>query len=369
MFSKSLGVELEKISSFYVVKEGELLDEVNQLLADIHDRKGAADSSNALRPVDSEDSYADRGQDTSMSANGNVSDDDAEYSASDDETTGLTQRRKNSLTRRKTVAEGGGQHYSELAASSEFGRSIRRHSTAGDYMGDNSIFSGLYSSGILLKKRIISLYVQLCELKSYIQLNRTGFRKVLKKFDKILDRELKNSYMDAHVDTAYPFKESSMATLEENIGKMEAAYAEVVTGGDREFAKKDLRSHLREHVVWERNTVWRDLIGIERRAEAARLGQSLLGPDTRSVPKRLQGDEAQGMASRTISTPFGRLSVPSWLANTSMFTLLASIAVFFLLLYLPIMEKPEQQNCLALLAFVSLLWATEVSHLAPLAVD
>jgi hypothetical protein len=31
-----------------------------------------------------------------------------------------------------------------------------------------------------------------------------------------------------------------------------------------------------------------------------------------------------------------------------------------LLLFIPILENPEQQNCLALLVFVSLLWATEV---------
>lgn len=361
-------MELEKICSFYVVKEGELLDEVSQLLVDIEEQAAVDGSNQALRPTtsDDEDRLA-HVHAAPASFNGNISDDDdVEDSASDDdETTGLTRRRKSSapslrLGRRRTIASGA--HTNDMAASSEFGRSLRRHSTTEYGYGEPGLlFPGLYSSGILLKKRIISLYVQLCELKSYAQLNKTGFRKVLKKFDKILDKELKSNYIQTHVDTAYPFKDETKRALEQNIEKMESAYAEIVTGGERELAKKDLRSHLREHVVWERNTVWRDLIGIERRGEAARLGQSLLGQDHNFVPKRLQGDEMSKMEAKKISTPLGCFTLPSWLVNTSMFTLLLSVVIFLVLLFIPIMEMPEQQNCLALLVFVSLLWATEVS--------
>ncbi|OBT53999.1 hypothetical protein VE04_05452 [Pseudogymnoascus sp. 24MN13] len=43
-----------------------------------------------------------------------------------------------------------------------------------------------------------------------------------------------------------------------------------------------------------------------------------------------------------------------------MLVLLLIISIFILLLIVPIMANPEQQNCLAMLVFVSLLWATEV---------
>lgn len=354
-FSRALGAELEKICSFYVAKEGELLDEVNQLVRDVRERPSLDGTD--LRRMSSGDAHRVPMRPTSSVGPG--SDDDIEDSASDDdEMTGLNRSRSNGGRRR--TAAGIGPHMADLAAESEVGRSARRHSAFDDY-GDQSVIfpSGLFSSGIMLKKRIISLYVQLCELKSYAQLNKTGFSKVLKKFDKILDKELKSSYMKAHVDTAYPFKDETKKVIEENIVKMENAYADVVTGGDRELAKKDLRSHLREHVVWERNTVWRDLIGIERRAEAARLGQSFLGQNQTVVPKRLQGDDDEAATSRKFKTPLGRLSLPSWMAGTSMLTLLGSLAVFCALLAAPIMDKPEEQNCLALLVFVSLLWATE----------
>lgn len=359
VFSQALGIELEKICSFYVAKEGELFDEVSQLLGDIGNHTPEDDDVAPLQRIPSESHRPNR---RLSSSNGNLSDDDVEDSASeDDETTGLTRPRKNSLNRRRT-APNPAHSTGDLAGSSEFGRSIRRHSTTMDDFGDQSIMfsSGLYSSGIMLKKRIISLYVQLSELKSYVQLNKTGFRKVLKKFDKILDKELKSDYMKTHIDTAYPFNDDTKEGVEEKIAKMETAYADIVTAGDLELAKKDLRSHLREHVVWERNTVWRDLIGIERRAEAASLGRSLLGQGQTVAP--LQGDERQGVASKKINTPIGRFSLPLWLFNGSMLMLLLSIVVFFLLLFIPIMEMPEQQNCLALLVFVSLLWATEVSR-------
>ncbi|KAG5992458.1 hypothetical protein E4U43_003760, partial [Claviceps pusilla] len=355
VFSRTLDVELEKVCSFYVAKEGELLEEVNQLVRDVGERPSLDGAD--LRRMSSGDAHRVHMRSTSFSGPG--SDDDIEDSASDDdETTGLNKAR--SLGGRKRTVAGTGQHVSDMAVESEVARSVRRHSTCDDFGDQNLIFSsGLFSSGIMLKKRIISLYVQLCELKSYAQLNKTGFSKVLKKFDKILDKELKGPYMKSHVDGAYPFKDDTKKVIEENIEKMEDAYADVVTGGDRQLAKKDLRSHLREHVVWERNTVWRDLIGIERRAEAARFGQSLLGQSQTALPKRLQGDDVEVATSKKFKTPLGRLSLPRWVAGTSMLTLLGSVAVFFALLILPIMDKPEEQNCLAMLVFVSLLWATE----------
>ncbi|PHH81941.1 hypothetical protein CDD82_7480 [Ophiocordyceps australis] len=352
VFSRALGVELEKICSFYVSKEGELQEEVNQLLNCIGDRP-QIDTTPSLHRVPSE-GFRSHGRHASVSA---ITDDDEldDSGSDDDETTGLTKSRGNLLGRRRATA--GGVPHQDVAASSEFGRSIRRASTT--YEDYDMFTSGLFSSVIMLKKRIISLYVQLCELKSYVQLNRTGFSKVLKKFDKTLDKELKATYILNNVDTAYPFKEETKEGLDENIAKMQTAYADVVTGGDAEVAKRELRSHLREHVVWERNTVWRDLIGIERRAAAARLGQSLLGQDQSAAPQRLQGDDDKLPATAQIRTPLGRLYLPLWLASGSFLTLIASIAIFLALLFVPIMKKPEQQNCLAILVLVSLLWATE----------
>ncbi|KAI5457285.1 SPX domain-containing protein [Mariannaea sp. PMI_226] len=352
IFSKALNEELDKICKFYASKERELFDELAQLLQDIDDECAIEDRPYLRRlSSDAQRTLGPR----SRSPHSRSSDNDS--GSDEDETTGLTKRR-NSGRKRSSFSARGLQP--DMSNSMEFNRSARRQS-AGEDFGDQSIMfsSGLFSSSIMLKKRIIGLYVSLCELKSYVQLNRTGFNKVLKKFDKILDKELKSGYIEAHVESAYPFKEDTKRVLEENIAKMEEAYASVVTNGDEDLARKDLRSHLREHVVWERNTVWRDLIGIERRAEAAGLAQALLGQDRSRASRRLQGDEAKALPTAHIRTPFGSITLPPWLASSSFWVLIICVAIFFALLSLPLMENPEQQNCLAMLVFVSLMWATE----------
>lgn len=370
VFRRALDVELEKIQSFYQIKERELTDEVSALLRDL-DLGASEEEVDQVRPrrvgrsasghTNSGPSRERPRRDSAPSHHS--TEDGAEEDSDDDdegdETTGLTapsarHRRVSLLSSRRKSALGAA---TDMTVSTEFTRSMRRMSSYDDY--EQAV---LHSDGIMLKKRIISLYVQLCELKSFVQLNKTGFRKVLKKFDKILDRNYRPVYMAKFVETSFPFQEATIKGIEENISKMEMAYTEIVTNGDEEAAKRDLRSHLREHVVWERNTVWRDLIGMERRAEAASLGRALLGRGD-AIKSRLQGDDDASPETKELVTPIGRFTCPVWLFSGAMFNLFAIITVFLVLLFVPIMEKPEQQNCLALLVFVSLLWATEVSRL------
>lgn len=65
---------------------------------------------------------------------------------------------------------------------------------------------------------------------------------------------------------------------------------------------------------------------------------------------------------KEVDTPIGKYRCPQWLISRTFWMLLFCIAVFAVLLVVPIMEAPEQQNCLAMVVFVSMLWATEVSR-------
>ncbi|KAI5308322.1 low-affinity phosphate transporter, partial [Ascosphaera atra] len=219
--------------------------------------------------------------------------------------------------------------------------------------------SDLYHRGVILKKRTIGIYVSLCELKSFIMLNKTGFSKALKKYDKILDRSLRRDYMQNSVGTAEPFQEATTLGIDNRLAEIEKMYADFVTKGDLSVARRELRLHLREHVVWERNTVWREMIAIERKAEAARMGarRSLLAGDTDPSATQKQGDVQEPVTRRI---RIGRFTLPSWVLTSTFLTLLFSVIVFIVLLSVPIMKHPEQQNCLAILVFVSMLWATEV---------
>jgi phosphate transporter len=359
VFTRALDHDLENICSFYQLKELELYAEVESLLIDEHEfeeetqeqdedhEAGPAARTGILAKARRASlfkglSIARRRRASTLSASH-----EQEEGDSDDERTGLTKA--------NTPAD---THF-DLMSSNMDPFTRRRPSSSQQDMDDQAL-DVLYNEGITLKKRTVSLYVTLCELRSFIQLNKTGFGKVLKKYDKTLDRKLRSAYLKAKVETAYPFQQDTTNRLNANIEKLETAYADLVTKGDVDLARRELRLHLREHVVWERNTVWREMIGIERKAQAANmgLGQTMLGGIENRGKARLQGDEEQE-ATKEVVTPLGRYRCPRFLLSSTFYTLVAVIAVFFVLLFAPIMESPVEQNCLALVVLVSLLWATE----------
>ncbi len=389
VFKRALDAELENICSFYQLKELEIYGEVTTLLkeeVDFHAEQAGVESEQTDGPPGSRGmnrsgrarqgsifrnfGFGKSRRTSMLSGSIDEADEDADSDDDADERAALNKGR-GVKQRSKTVDLTASQDLDDMRSSRELPPSRRRASQAYDEYSEH-VFSALYDSGITLKKRTISLYVSLCELKSFIQLNKTGFSKALKKFDKILNRDLKNVYIEQRVGTAYPFQKSTIQHLDENIAKIEKAYADVVTKGDMPTAKRELRLHLREHVVWERNTVWREMIGIERKAQAANLGlrRTLLGGDHDPSKARLQGDDTDEMGMKELVTPVGRLVCPKWLFSSTFFALIGIVAIFVVLLVVPIMKKPEQQNCLAMLVFVSLLWATEVkSQTLPLPIQ
>ena len=379
IFCRKLDDELEKICSFYRLKELEIYGEVDALLNDVEE----FESEHAEGEIEGEGggmrrqsiwararqqsifrSFQFKRRRTSTMGSSHEGTIPEEDESGDDEDEHTALNKSQSIDRRPTTR---GRDFAsgaqigvndDLNTSQELAR--RRPSVAFNDFGDDAL-QALYDEGITLKKRVVNLYVNICELRSFIQLNETGFTKVLKKYDKTLDRKLKSKYINANVSPAYPFQSSTMDHLNENLNRVESAYASIVTKNDVEAARQELRLHLREHVVWERNTVWREMIGIERKAQAANLGirNTMLGQETDPRKSRLQGDDAAG-ATKEIQTPLGSTRCPKFLLSGTFWVLVADIAVFAVLLAVPMMDKPEQQNCLALVVFVSLLWATEV---------
>lgn len=207
---------------------------------------------------------------------------------------------------------------------------------------------------ITFKKRITDLFVAMSELKQFVQLNETGMRKILKKYDKITKSDLKDRYMNDSLRTQQPFTAETKRSLDECIDTLIQLYAKVVTGGDFAAASSSLKTHLREQVVWQRNTVWREMIGIERRAQGAALERSVMGSSKRNnfqVKKPLR-----------LRTPCGSLTVPSWLSLSTVHLVIAFTALVALLKApgLRFFHRVEEQNCLAMLVFCTILWATEV---------
>lgn len=382
VFRRALDSELDKICSFFQYKESDIFGEVDEVTKDAADYAAQADGVNVdpmseamiksrQRPESTLRNMSDQGRNRGLSEASEPAgvQDDNDADSDDDQTPSEYYGRQRSQYAESTNP--GDTQTSEFGDSTYFGDS-RIMGYAGqsnsrltdgndDQAGGDPKVKELRNAAVALKNRVVDVYVTLCGLKSYSLLNKTGFSKALKKYDKILDRSLRRDYMNSTVSPAYPFTDPVLSTLKDQIEHIEHIYADVVTTGNLQLARRELRLHLREHVIWERNTVWREMIGIERKAQAANVGirSTLLGGDDDPATAQRQGDE-QEIKTKELSTPLGRYHVPQWLCSLSFGALILILVTFTILLTVPILKKPEQQNCLAMLVFVSLLWATEV---------
>ncbi|KAG8740729.1 low-affinity phosphate transporter [Ceratobasidium sp. 414] len=169
----------------------------------------------------------------------------------------------------------------------------------------------------------------------------TGFRKILKKYDKITYNELKDDYMHNVVEKSAPFTQPAKDRVSSAISRTVNLYAKCVTRGDHPAAMRQLRVHQREHIVWERDTVWRQMIGKERRGEGTDGQVKALGlghADSRATPL------------------FTFLGLRFTKKKTF---LLLAVILFVMLLNVQMVEGKEANRCLAILIFATTLWATE----------
>ena len=201
---------------------------------------------------------------------------------------------------------------------------------------------------ITLKKRAIIIYVSLCEVQSFAELNKTGFTKALKKYRKTLKSNLTAD--DLALSKSYAFNVNTESNLQDKIDEAVSLYARVTECSESQ-ARQALKVHLREHVVWERNTVWRDMIGLERRAYGASAGETPI--------QKLSSKSSQVQTYLRI----GNFSVPIYVISTHILKLMFIMVVFLWLIIFPVFESTEQSNCLALVVTASLLWATEAMPL------
>ncbi|RIA85720.1 SPX domain-containing protein [Glomus cerebriforme] len=332
IFVPALDKELTKINTFYINKEKELLDEVNSLISDYAVFENL------------EDNVSIRSSALAMSR--------SSYQSGD----GSHSRKKSSQVRRtRSVSD---TAVSFMSSDEDEAETHDLHPTGGsrlsaDIDADNRL-SYLWSPSLLeeqrirLKKRTIELFVWLSELKSFVSLNNTGFSKILKKYDKITNSSinLKSTYLNEVVGESYPFRQSTRQKIEQQISKVQEIYANLCTNADMDLAMRELKTHLREFIVWERNTIWRDIIGLERKSHAVGIKE----------PVTVNGSHSVGEG---FTTPFGRVNVPyTFWKNAFLMSLF--VGVFLFLLNVPLFDKVEENNCFALLVFASLLWATEV---------
>jgi phosphate transporter len=314
-FVNALNKSLDKIVKFYAKKETELYDEMNELIGDFeylnrHDAAAAAQL-RRLSFVNGENSERSN---------------------------------TNQPPRRESNVEGDSFLPANIISKNVADTDPAADSTPTHITSPNAGRGPLWPRDAMydvveLRKRTVDLFVLLSELKSFVALNLTAFAKILKKYDKITNNNLKRYYISTYVSKAYPFKPATKARLNEHIQQTERAYAILATGNNLDLAIEELKTHLREHIVWERNTVWRDLIGQERRTQTVGLSDA---------------------KPSSVYTPFGTFYIKRDQVLNYLY-MIACIVIFFVLVKAEIFDTVEQNRCLAILVFASMLWAGEVS--------
>ena len=148
------------------------------------------------------------------------------------------------------------------------------------------------------------------------------------------------------MEAQQPFLQSSKDKLTGAINRLVTVYAKCVTGDDPSAALQQLKVHQREHIAWERNTVWRQMLAQERRGEA--------GASDMRGGAILSREEESGVMD--IPTPLGGFRL-----KRKRLSLIVAITVFIILMNSSVVkEGPEANKCFAILIFSSIMWASEV---------
>lgn len=217
-------------------------------------------------------------------------------------------------------------------------RFLRRGSTSASVMNstaDIDEFNRMYN----FRARCASVYILLAELKGYLNLNRTAFAKITKKWDKVTGSHLQEAYYNKKVLNVHAFQSDRLLELETGMRLVQDMYAMIFTHGDVAAAVGELKLHMRDHIQFERNTVWKDMVGEERKTFDAHA---------------VEAEEPR------IKLPFTKLTVKR---NhlTRLTTLLISVTVYIIFMCIDTLDNKPASKCLALLLFAALMWAFEAS--------
>ncbi|AQZ10569.1 PHO87 (YCR037C) and PHO90 (YJL198W) [Zygosaccharomyces parabailii] len=211
----------------------------------------------------------------------------------------------------------------------------------------------------LLKQSIIYLYIDLCQLKSFIELNRLGFGKIAKKFDKVLHMNTREELIQSGIffNDTYIFQPQTLTLLNSKIAHLIEFYA-IIKGrpGDIEDCKRELKCYLHDHIVWERSNSWKDMLGLlSWEKELGDTAQSdyrshlVLEYKKFNLPRPIRIGKIQ----------FNQLWIPSMFLTMKALNISIIFIFTLILMVVHTFKDPAQGRCMALVECVALLWATE----------
>ncbi|CAO3594677.1 unnamed protein product [Absidia cylindrospora] len=139
------------------------------------------------------------------------------------------------------------------------------------------------------------------------------------------------------VTTSDPFLPEQNQELDKAIVLVRDMYAAVFTHGDVHAATSELKLHMRDHIQFERTTVWKDLVGKERLTLDAHAGEEQPG----------------------YSLPWFGLSITKSAIRRLCFFVIA-VVPFAVFMSIDVFGDVPASKCLGLLLFAAIMWALEV---------
>ena len=216
----------------------------------------------------------------------------------------------------------------------------------------------------ILKQSIVNLYIDLSQLKSFIELNKMGFSKITKKADKVLKLNIKAELIQTgkfYKDT-YIFQKDTFTTLSEKISELITFYS-IITNQTSDVleAKEELKSALHDHIVWERSNTWKDMLGLISH-EAPLVSDLQKDDENISLTGKLQLEYFTFPLPYSINLKFTTIEnvlIPKLFFTWKAFKIAFIITVTGILLGIKTFNDPAQHRCMALVECVAFLWASE----------
>jgi hypothetical protein len=115
-----------------------------------------------------------------------------------------------------------------------------------------------------LKAKLKEIYIFYDDLFNFIETNKEGFRKAMKKYGKVCSGKGKvHEIFWPTFEESYHLAERK-SILEQAKACVVDHYSILFFDGNLTKAKYDLERHKRQQIEVERNTVWKDMVAIER---------------------------------------------------------------------------------------------------------
>ncbi|EDO18550.1 hypothetical protein Kpol_2001p55 [Vanderwaltozyma polyspora DSM 70294] len=214
----------------------------------------------------------------------------------------------------------------------------------------------------LLKQSIINLYIDLCQLKSFIELNKIGFTKITKKADKVLHLNTRNELIESEefFKDTYIFQNEILALLNTKISQLVESYA-IITNNNAsiETSKLELKQFLHDHIVWERSNSWKDMLGLSSYTNQDEDNGKNQEKNSKLLLEFYEFPLPIKIDIKRPKIQINNLLVPKLFFTRKAFKIAFIFVVTAILLGIKTFNDPAQHRCMALVECVAFLWASE----------